>query len=302
MNGTKGLRVRLLCCLLAALLCAACPALAADRALSRFELYRHGEMAYDSYDLDTQDGRLRLSVNGGRFRPVDDSVGQALLEVIDRYDMAAWDGFDRSNPYVLDGEGFRVGFELTDGTSALAIGDNAFPDHYFDAVGEIEAILQDAASASPLAGIRRFLSGLFSPKDQARVVGADIPGGDIHDFYYTYASSTFPPEYQRYRFYLEDGAPRFFHERREGKEFPLTEAHATLSGTLELTDAQWARFLDSIAGGTVSARDEEPVDGDAGPWMYVYYEGDAGLYQEYRFPSYGAQLEFEAMCASLTEG
>lgn len=293
---------KLLCWLLALMLCAA-PALAAERALSRLGLYRHGEIMYDSYDVATHRGRLRLSVNGGDFRPVDDGVGEALLEVIDRYDMIAWDGFSESNPYVLDGEGFRVEFELTDGTSVLAIGDNAFPDGYFDAVAELTDILETAAAkpaGASLGGLLDLLAGLFSGSRE-RVVGTDIADGDIHDFYYTRASSTFPPEYQRYRFYAEDGKYLFFHEKREGEVFPLTEEHATVTGTVELTDDQWARFLEGVAGGTVKAREENLDAGDDGPWTYLYYEGDQGVYQEYHFPDYGARLDFEAMCEALIE-
>ena len=102
---------RLLACLLALMLCAS-GALAAERTLSRFELYRHGEIMFDSYDIATLDGRLQLSVNGGDFRPVDDAVGAALLKVIEKYGMTAWDGFSGSTPYALDGEGGRVKAQL----------------------------------------------------------------------------------------------------------------------------------------------------------------------------------------------
>ena len=293
---------RALACLLALLLCAACPALAGEAVtLSRFELYRHGEIMFDSYDIATRRGRLTLSVNGGAFAPIDDSVGEALLAVIDRYGLVDWDGFDDYDPNVLDGEGFRIEFDLSDGTSVQATGDNAFPDHYFDAIGEITGILEDArpAPALSMAGIADFLAGLFSPNSRERIVGTDVANGDIHDFYYTYASSTFPPEYQRYRFYTEGGRYLFFHETREGEVFPLTEEYATVTGTVELTGDEWDRFLDSIAGGTVKAREESLDSGDAGPWMYLYYEGDQGIYQEYSFTGYGARLDFEALCEAL---
>ena len=289
---------RLLACLLALMLCAS-GALAAERTLSRFELYRHGEIMFDSYDIATLDGRLQLSVNGGDFRPVDDAVGAALLKVIDKYGMTAWDGFSGSTPYALDGEGFRLEFDLTDGTSVLATGDNAFPEGYFDAVGEITDILEAARPAgTSMGGLLEFFSRLFTFKNE-RVVGSDIADEDIHDFYYTRASSTFPPEYQRYRFYTEDGEYLFFHETREGEVFPLTEEYATRTGTVALTGDEWARFLDSIAGGTVKAREESLDSGDEGPWMYLYYEGDQGSIQEYSFPDYGARLDFEAMCEVL---
>ena len=38
-----------------------------------------------------------------------------------------------------------------------------------------------------------------------KTVGRDIKIDDITEFYYTYSSSTNPPDYQRYRFYVEDG-------------------------------------------------------------------------------------------------
>ena len=158
---------RLLCCLLALMLCAS-GASAADRALSRFELHRYGEIMFDTYDVATLGGRLQLSVNGGGFRPVDDSVGEALLKVIDKYGMTAWDGFNGSTPYVLDGQGFRLEFDLTDGASVLATGDNAFPEGYFDAVGAITDILEAATPASPLSGIMGFLSRLFSGSREDR--------------------------------------------------------------------------------------------------------------------------------------
>ena len=73
-----------------------------------------------------------------------------------------------------------------------------------------------------------------------RIVGADIADEDIADFYYTYSTSTDPPFYQRYRFYVEDGKKLFYHETREGGGWPQTEENITLSGTVELTEADWA--------------------------------------------------------------
>ena len=64
-----------------------------------------------------------------------------LQEVIQSYGLESWDGFHESDPYVLDGEGFWLEITLTDGTRVLARGDNAFPEHYFDAMGEMWEIL-----------------------------------------------------------------------------------------------------------------------------------------------------------------
>ena len=51
-------------------------------------------------------------------------------------------------------------------------------------------------------------------------VGAEIGAGDITDFYYTVDASTYPPHYQRWRFYTEDGKRFFYHETREGGGWP----------------------------------------------------------------------------------
>ena len=276
--------------------------LSQTRAISRFELYRHGEIKYDSYDIAMLQDVYQLSVNGGRWTPIDDETVEALFRVVERYDLFQWDGFDQSRENVLDGQGFRLDIAFTDGSAIHAIGDNAFPDHYFDAIGDMLAILEDAAPA-PTVTIDDwlgFFSGLLSG-NRALSVGTDVAFEDITDFYYTYASSTFPPDYQRYRFYVQDGQHWFFHETREGETFPLTEEDATVTGTLALSDADWARFCGYVAGGTVKDREESIEDGDAGPWMYLYWEGDRGECQEYTFASWDARTGFEAFCETLRD-
>ena len=133
------------------------------------------------------------------------------------------------------------------------------------------------------------------------IVGTDVAFDDITDFYYTYASSTFPPDYQRYRVYVEDGARFFYHETRAGERFPLEEADVTASGTVALTDGDWARFCALLAGGAVRPREENLDCGDAGPWLYLYWNGDGGTVQQFSFASWDALAEFEAFCESLRE-
>ena len=133
------------------------------------------------------------------------------------------------------------------------------------------------------------------------IVGADVAFDDITDFYYTYASSTFPPDYQRYRVYVEDGERFFYHETRAGERFPLEAADVTASGTVALTDGDWARFCALLAGGAVCPREENLDCGDAGPWLYLYWNGDGGTVQQFSFASWDALGEFEAFCESLRD-
>lgn len=111
------------------------------RRIATFYVYRSGEIRYDSYHITMNEDGYTLSVSEEPEQPLSTDVADALMEVINTFDMASWDGFSESRSYVLDGEGFWLEFTLTDGTSVLARGDNAFPEHYFDAMGAIWNIL-----------------------------------------------------------------------------------------------------------------------------------------------------------------
>ena len=131
------------------------------------------------------------------------------------------------------------------------------------------------------------------------VVGKNIDMENITEFFYTYASSAFPPEYQRYRFYKENGKYKFYHEKREGSAWPLTESDITLSGSVELSDEEWAGFLDCLKDGTVRKRGENTETGNSAPSLYLYWNGDRSKYQEFSFSSMNTQNSFEELCAKL---
>ena len=131
-------------------------------------------------------------------------------------------------------------------------------------------------------------------------VGKRVALKDITEFYYTEAASTNPPSYQRYRFYLSDGKYLFYHEKREGDHFPLREADVTVSGTVELSEEQWAEFLACVDGGSVQKRTESTDSGSSGPWLYLYWKGDRSRYQEFSFASTAQQAAFLALCHILS--
>ena len=132
-------------------------------------------------------------------------------------------------------------------------------------------------------------------------VGKDIKQADFTEFYYTVDSSTNPPEFQRYRFYTENGKNYFYHEKREGDHWPLTEADATVKGSIELTPDEWSVFWKLIEGGTVIRRSVSTDSGGRGPWLYLYWKKDRDEYQEFSFESYDKEGEFETFCRELSE-
>lgn len=133
------------------------------------------------------------------------------------------------------------------------------------------------------------------------VVGPDIGIDDITDFYYTVDAPLAASSYQRYQFYVEDGNRLMFHESRQGGAWPLTEEYTVASGTVALTDGDWEAFYDCLRGGAVKRRSDEILDGDDGPWMYLYWAGDQGAIQEFTFASPEAQAEFEALCIRFAD-
>jgi len=138
------------------------------------------------------------------------------------------------------------------------------------------------------------------PGNGPKVVGADITMKDITEFYYTYATSTNPPDYQRYHFYVKDGAYMFYHEKREGNHWPLRETDITVSGKKELSQEEWTAFFNCISGGKVEKRKEHLESGGSGPWLFLYWKGDKSKFQEFNFANWNKKASFEEMCVKLT--
>ena len=130
-------------------------------------------------------------------------------------------------------------------------------------------------------------------------VGTDVALSDVTDFYYTYSTSTDPPHYQRYRFYVDGQKYIFYHETREGGGWPQTEKDITDSGSRQLSEAEWAEFFACLKGGTVENRKEHLESGNAGPWLFLYWKGDRSKCQEFTFASPAARFAFEELCVRL---
>ena len=130
-------------------------------------------------------------------------------------------------------------------------------------------------------------------------VGREIAPEDVTDFYDTQDASFVPLWYQRYRFYRNNGTPFFFHETREGDSWPLTERDITASGDEEISEEAWQTFLSLIQDGTAAERKDELLDGDPGPWTYIYVSGGEEEGREFRFASPDKRAQFEAFCREL---
>ena len=188
--------------------------------------------------------------------------------------------------------------------------ENGFSDE------ELLSFLQDADKAGIITGVDHVIDGapestfVYDASDAAgcaamimenaligSIESTDPMFDGFTDFYYTYDASSFPPYYQRYRFYVEDGEYFFYHETREGDEWPQTEEDITASGTVKLTENDRRDFFALLEGGTIKEPEITDGDGSAGPWTYIY-RGNGQ--EEYAFPSYSARLAFEEFCEGLS--
>jgi len=139
------------------------------------------------------------------------------------------------------------------------------------------------------------------PVFNGKTVGRDVTEENFKEFYYTYSKTVNPPIFQRYRFYMEDGKPMFYHEKREGEKVFLTEEDITVCGTMELTEEEWNTFWGYMCSGTVKNREENNKSGGSGPWLYLYWDGDNEKCQQFSFNEEGTDLDFEEFCIGLKE-
>ena len=115
-----------------------------NRRITHFELVLSSDMPSRCYEIFSLEDGYWLSNYNGPARHLDEETVQELQQIIEIYDVLSWDGFEGSNPYVLDGEGFRLDIEFSDGVKVHATGDNSFPEHYFDASYAMESLLEQA--------------------------------------------------------------------------------------------------------------------------------------------------------------
>ena len=111
------------------------------RTIDTFYVFRMIEGGVATYTITMDEGGYHVSVDEGPEEPISTDVLDELMNVIGTYDVAAWDGFKESDYNVEDGENFLLEIRFTDGTGIVASGDNAFPDNYSDAMGEMWRIL-----------------------------------------------------------------------------------------------------------------------------------------------------------------
>ena len=71
---------------------------------------------------------------------VDESVLKEIEDVLVKYEVGKWNGFDKSNKYVSDGDSFDFNVKMKNGKEIDARGYASWPNNYSSVIKEIDEI------------------------------------------------------------------------------------------------------------------------------------------------------------------
>ena len=121
--------------------------LSAEQSLAGLRLYRDGRRIPSvSYEITRIGQDYYLSADYEEPSIMDPEAAKALYEIFETYNLTVWNGFSEIGPTVVESEQFDLEIRLSDGSLLRAVGDNAFPPDYREAMDAITAILKDAAA------------------------------------------------------------------------------------------------------------------------------------------------------------
>jgi len=75
--------------------------------------------------------------------PADGELMQQLSAVVDGHDLRKWNRFDKSNSMIMDGSGFYLRIDFSDGTQIMARGSNSYPTGYGEAARAINDLFRE---------------------------------------------------------------------------------------------------------------------------------------------------------------
>ncbi len=99
------------------------------------------------YDLKCEEDKCMLTIkpNGfpeedARTYDVDDNSIKEVINILNKYEVSKWDGFQKSDKNVLDGNSFSFSLTTKDGKNISASGYMMWPDNYGIVKNELKMI------------------------------------------------------------------------------------------------------------------------------------------------------------------
>ena len=83
---------------------------------------------------------LGVPMEEAESKEVDEHFSKKIQDAIDTFKVKKWDGFQKSNPHVFDGDSFDLSIYFEDKTEIHAHGYMEWPKHYREFLQEIKQI------------------------------------------------------------------------------------------------------------------------------------------------------------------
>jgi hypothetical protein len=118
-----------------------------------FEYYHSAGMMMNSDErliLEKKDNSYQITIKKVNEPPesaitkkVTNSFAEILESILKKYNVEKWDGFNKSDPNVLDGSSFSITINMMDGNHISAHGYMMYPKDYGKVVKEIEELFEE---------------------------------------------------------------------------------------------------------------------------------------------------------------
>ena len=102
--------------------------------------------AYYTYDIECEDKcTIKIKPNGypdeeAKTYDVSDDKMNDIISVLNKYEVSKWDGYNKSDKNVLDGNSFSFSLTTKDGANISAHGYMMWPKHYREVREELTSI------------------------------------------------------------------------------------------------------------------------------------------------------------------
>ena len=104
--------------------------------------------AYTTYDIELKDGKYYALIKPYLIPEeetfeveIDKKKVNEIINILNKYEVNKWDGYNKSDKYVLDGDSFSFWIYMANGNDIHASGYMKWPKNYGEVKSELDRIL-----------------------------------------------------------------------------------------------------------------------------------------------------------------
>ena len=105
--------------------------------------FHHGSYfaGYANYNIEQKDGKVFYTAKG--YNSLNFDINKEIDDVIQKYNVASWNGFNKSDDGVMDGYSFSLKVVYENGAELTASGYMKYPNNYNEATDEFSRIFEE---------------------------------------------------------------------------------------------------------------------------------------------------------------